>query len=136
MYEFFQHTADLGLRVRAASLNDLFCDAAKGLFAILIVNLEDVQPLQLRKFSLAGDAYDYLLFDWLAELLFVFDTEHLVLVDFDVQFTTEGIEASCRGEPLDPARHQLDHEIKAITYHQLRVERNGSGWLAEVIVDI
>ena len=36
----------------------------------------------------------------------------------------------------DQARHALAHEVKAITYHRLKVERTADGWLAEVIVDI
>jgi SHS2 domain-containing protein len=46
------------------------------------------------------------------------------------------LRAAAWGEPVDPARHELDHEVKAITYHGLKLERDGDGWLAEVIVDI
>ena len=75
--------------------------------------------------------------DWLRELLFRFDSRHLLFSRFDVRVEEDGLEARIRGEPLDPARHSLDHEVKAITYHGLRVEQEpGGGWLAEVIVDI
>lgn len=47
-----------------------------------------------------------------------------------------GVAATAWAEPVDPKRHELDMEIKAITYHGLKVERDGDGWLAEVIVDI
>ena len=46
------------------------------------------------------------------------------------------MKATARGEPIDPERHELDMEVKAITYHGLKVERDGDGWLAEVIVDL
>ena len=50
--------------------------------------------------------------------------------------TDAGLTATVRGEPFDPARHVLAHEVKAITYHELKVVRDGDQWLAEVIVDI
>ena len=43
MYEVFEHTADLGLRVRADSLQSLFVEAARGMFAMIVVNLEEVR---------------------------------------------------------------------------------------------
>jgi SHS2 domain-containing protein len=136
MYEVFEHTADLGLRVRAATPDELFADAARGLFALIVETLDDVRPLHARAFRLEGADREYLLFDWLNELLFTFDSEHLLLSEFQVRFTADGLTAQARGEPLDPTRHRLDHEVKAITYHALKVEQTSDGWLAEVIVDI
>jgi SHS2 domain-containing protein len=136
MFEIFEHTADIGIRVRAASLEELFADAARGLFSVIAANLDAVQPLQAIAFTIAGERYDELLLDWLDELLFTFDTERLLFRDVDVQFGPAGITATARGEPIDRARHELNMEVKAITYHGLKVERDGDGWLAEVIVDI
>lgn len=138
MHEVFEHTADIGLRIRAAALPDLFREAAEGLFELIVPNLNDVRPEQEVRFKVSSrqDEYEYLLFDWLNELLYTFDTKRLVLSKFDVHLTPEGLEATANGEPLDPARHQLEHEVKAITYHGLKVVREGDGWLAEVIVDI
>jgi SHS2 domain-containing protein len=136
MYEIFEHTADLGLRVRAVSLSELMADAGRGLFAMVVDDLASVQPVIIRQFHISGSENTYLLFDWLNELLYVCDTERLAFSQFDVEMTADGLRASVRGEPLDPTRHHLTHEIKAITYHGLRVEPTGDGWLAEVIVDI
>jgi SHS2 domain-containing protein len=136
MYEIFEHTADLGLRIRAPTLSELMTDAARGLFAMVVENLDSVQPLVTREFRIAGKDNAYLLFDWLNELLYVCDTERLAFSEFDLQMTAAGLAATARGERLDPARHHLTHEIKAITYHGLTVEETEEGWLAEVIVDI
>jgi SHS2 domain-containing protein len=136
MYEYFDHTADLGIRVRSADLNGLFADAATALFAAVVDGLEAVRPAQQVAIAIDGSDLDYLLFDWLRELLFRFDAEHLVLSQFDVRVSETGLKATARGELLDPARHVLSHEVKAITYHGLRVEREADGWVAEVIVDI
>jgi SHS2 domain-containing protein len=136
MYETFEHTADLGLRVRAADLNTLFAEAAKALFSAIVENIDDVQPLHSLRVDLQSDDKALLLFDWLNELLFRFDADHQVFGRFDVECTGGALTGTAWGEPLDRSRHLLSHEVKAITYHGLRVEQEEDGWLAEVIVDI
>jgi SHS2 domain-containing protein len=136
MYEHFEHTADLGLRVRAPDLNTLFAEAAQALIAAIVEDLATVQPLQPLEVRLEGDDRAYLLFDWLRELLYRFDSEHRLFSRFEVKVRENGLEATAWGEPLDRARHELGHEVKAITYHGLKVEPADGGWLAEAIVDI
>jgi SHS2 domain-containing protein len=136
MYETFEHTADLGLRVRAADLDTLFREAAEALFSTIVEDPGTVVAKQEVKVTLAGADLDYLLFDWLKMLLYHFDAEHLLFGRFDVRVGPAGLEGSAWGEPLDRTRHELGHEVKAITYHGLRVQRTPEGWLAEVIVDI
>jgi SHS2 domain-containing protein len=135
MFELFDHTADLGLRVTAPDLDALFEDAALGLFSIIVEQPPRGGPLE-QEFELRGQRHDHLLFDWLSELLYVFDTARILFGEFEVRVGPEGLRARARGERLDPACHRLLHEVKAITYHGLKVERVGSGWRAEVIVDI
>jgi SHS2 domain-containing protein len=136
MYETFEHTADLGLRVRAPDLDQLFAEAARALFAAILDDVNAVEPRQRLDVELAGDDREFLLFDWLRELLYRFDGEHQVFGRFEVRVRADGLTGTAWGEPLDRARHALAHEVKAITYHGLRVEQTADGWLAEVIVDI
>jgi SHS2 domain-containing protein len=164
MYEVFDHTADLGLRIRAPDLASLFAEAGKALFSVIVENLEAVELREVRKIHLQSENLEYLLFDWLDQLLYLFDAQKLVLADFRTEVLTgeqeeqitEGqagkssrsfsetgnsssrweLKAEVRGEILDRERHILDHEVKAITYHGLKVEKTVEGWLAEVIVDI
>ena len=136
MYDTFEHTADIGLRVRAADLGELFADAARALFSVMVGNLETVRPVESVSISLPADDTDALLRAWLAELLYVFQVRRMVFSGFDVNVGPQGLEAVARGEPIDPARHQTDVEIKAVTWHGLKLERTDGGWLAEVIVDI
>ncbi len=136
MYELFEHTADLGLRIRAADRDTLFAEAAQCLFSAVVEDLGTVRLLQKIDVKIDGDAIDLLLFDWLRELLYHFDAEHLLFGKFDVHVTDTGLTASAWGERLDRTRHNLEHEVKAITYHALCVEKIGDEWAAEVIVDI
>lgn len=136
MYEVFEHTADLGLRVRAADLDALFAEAGRGLFEIIAGDLSGIQPLVRETIELAGDEVDYLLFDWLNELLYAFESRRMLFVDFQVQVSETGLWAVAAGEPWDPDRHRLEHEVKAVTYHGLSVQHNDGQWQAEVILDI
>jgi len=135
-YEFFEHTADLGLRIRADNLAELMEEAARALFAAIVVNLDGIREVETAQFAIEADRPDDLLRDWLAELLYAFHADHRLFAAFEVNLDGNRLEATTRGEPIDPARHEIDVEIKAVTYHGLRVERDGEGWLAEVIVDL
>src|SRR5262245_54666985 len=136
MFETFDHTADLGLRIRAATLDALFAEAGVALFSTVVEDLAGVRPTQRVEIAVAGTDREYLLFDWLKELLYRFDAEHMLLGRFDVKVTDAGLTAAAWGEPQDWDRHVPNHEVKAITYHGLKVEQTADGWLAEVIVDI
>jgi SHS2 domain-containing protein len=136
MFEFFEHTADLGIRVRALDLHELFAEAALALFSAILEDPTKVQSLKEVEIVLEADGYDYLLFDWLNGLLYRFETEHMVFGSFEVCIRNRRLQGVACGEPLDRSRHALSHEVKAITYHGLRAEQTPGGWLAEVIVDI
>src|SRR4051812_25646568 len=136
MYETFDHTADLGLRVKAADLGALFADAGMALTACLVENADAVRAETAFAVKLPADELDFLFFDWLKALLYQFDAEKLLFSRFDVKVSDAGVEATAWGERLDESRHELAHEVKAITYHGLKVEKTEDGWLAEVIVDI
>ena len=136
MFETFDHTADIGLRISATTLEELFVDAARGLTSLLVENIDDVRPTLSETISLGGTEVDYLLFDWLNELLFRFETRKLLCHEFDVRLTRQGLEATVRGETCDESRHRLAHEVKAITYHGLNVQQTDGGWQVELILDI
>ncbi len=140
MYETFDHTADVGLRARAADLNLLFEEAARALFSVMADDLDAVRPLEEVSIRLEPDDIEALLRSWLSELLYVFHVRKLLLSEFSVYIDDNlddcGLSATARGEPLDPVRHKANVEVKAVTWHGLKVERTADGWLAEVIVDI
>jgi SHS2 domain-containing protein len=136
MYEMFEHTADLGLRIQAPTLDIVFAEAGEALFAAIVEDPGAVTPVRCHRVRLENDDRELLLFDWLNELLYQFDTGHWVFGRFEAKITGGRLEGCAWGEPLDRTRHLLSHEVKAITYHGLRLEQTAAGWLAEVIVDI
>jgi len=136
MYEIFEHTADLGLRIRSADLDKLFEEAACALFSVIVANFDAIRPVEQIVLDIEAERHDELLRDWLAELLYAFHANRMVFTEFDVEVHDGKLTATVRGEPIDLDRHKIDIEIKAVTYHALKVEHDPSGWLAEVIVDV
>lgn len=136
MHELFDHTADLGLRIRAESLDALFAEAAAALVEALVENPGAIEPSVQERFALQAERLDDLLHDWLAELLYVFHARHVLLGRFEARVRPPRLEAVARGERLDARRHAVKAEIKAVTYHALRVEKTSDGWLAEVVLDL
>jgi len=78
MYELFDHTADVGLRMRAGSLDELFAEAGRALFSVIVANFDAVRPVQELALRVEGSRRDDLLFDWLAELLYTFDARRVL----------------------------------------------------------
>lgn len=136
MYELFEHTADLGLRATAADLDTLFTEMAACLFTAIVEDFTLVRPAMDVAIEIAGTDREFLLFDWLKELLHRCEDEQMLFCRFEVNVRDDGLSATAWGEPFDPDRHALSHEVKAITYHELKVVKVDDSWLAEVIVDI
>jgi SHS2 domain-containing protein len=136
MFEVFDHTADLGLRIQAADLSGLFAEGGRALSSVIVSNPDAVQPRDSLMLHVAGSDLEYLFVDWLDELLFLFESKRFLASEFETELDDTGLSATVRGEPCDPARHVLAHEVKAVTYHGLTVEQSSDGWRAEVILDI
>jgi SHS2 domain-containing protein len=136
MYELCEHTADLGIRMQAAKLDDLMVDAARGFVEVLAGDAGQIRPLVEESFHVVGSDPAWLLFDWLAELHAAFELRRMLFREFQVQVDPSGLRATARGERFDPHRHDLAHEIKAVTQHELAVRQTPAGWEGFVILDI
>lgn len=136
MHEVFEHTADLGLRIKAQSLEMLLAEAGVGLFEIIAGDVGQIRPRVERAFDVPGTDPEWLLLDWTTELLAAFTVEKMLFREFAVTVHAAGLSGSARGEPYDPAAHTLAHEVKAVTQHELAVHKTPTGWEATLVVDI
>jgi SHS2 domain-containing protein len=136
MFTVFEHTADLGVRVEAATLPEALADAARGLFAVIAGDLGQIRPEVEETFTVSGSDPTWLLYDFLGELHAAFEVRRMLFREFQVTITDDGLAAVARGERYDPARHLLAHEVKAITQHELAVDRGPERCTATYIVDI
>lgn len=138
-YEYLEHTADLFFRSYGKSPGECYGNAAKALFSAMI-DLGSVSPLLRKTVRLESGDLPALMHDWLSELLFLFGTEGLVFRDFDVEIRESagkyGLFASLAGERFDRKKHVILADVKAVTYHGLKVEERDGVWVAEVLCDI
>ena len=139
--EVFDHTADIGLRIKSKSLNGLFKDAAEGFYGLVtdLQTVKDSKPdrVQEVEMNFQEENAAELFMHWLQEVLFFFSSRNLVITNFNFISLTPMI-LKFRGSAVrfDPQKHPSRHEVKAVTYHQFRVVWAKGGWEAEVIFDI
>jgi SHS2 domain-containing protein len=119
-YETLEHTADLMIKAHGRTLKECFENAA---FAMMdqILDASTARPEEQVEFEVEGDNNEDLLYNFLSEVLFIFDARHLVLINFDVTLLPGRLTCRARGERFDRDRHAPKQEIKAVTYHELKV---------------
>jgi SHS2 domain-containing protein len=134
-FEWVDHTGDLGARVWAPTLEELFETAGRALAEVLYEGVGGGAPACGVRLEAADRAA--LLVEWLSELLFLMTTGGWVLGRFEVEMAGEsGLRAEVGGERFEPARHRLRTEVKAPTFHGLSLDSAPAGWRAQVIFDL
>lgn len=135
-FEVIDHAADVGIIAYGAEIKQVFVNAALALFS-LITELEDVGEELKYDVEVASEDRESLLVEWLNELVYLFDAEHVLLQRFDIQgLSNTRLKAACYGEKFDPSRHRIKTGVKAATYHMLRIDKDNKGYKAQVIFDI
>ena len=136
-YEFFEHTADIGVHVAGRTLQELFTDAARAVYETL-GDLQKTEDKRQKTVELRAESREDLLHDWLTELLYEVEANHVLYDEIEfTKLTPPHLVAALHGCSIDFARSKTNQEIKAVTYHQLRVEALPDGtWRARVILDV
>jgi SHS2 domain-containing protein len=145
-YELIEHTADIGIRVRGEDLKELFRNAALAMFDIIAEKLtadscpclagrQELTPGKKIAIQQEADNLEELFVNWLNELLSLSATEEKIFCDFEFKNLNErNLGASVGGGNLK--EYKINSEIKAATYHGLKIEKTKIGWQAEVIFDV
>lgn len=135
-FEPIHHTADVGYKLYADSLQELFVTAAAALFDA-ITELDSIQPQTSRRVAVTAADSEALLVTWLSELNYLCITELEVFCRFELDsFSETALSATIWGEPIALDRHEIKTEIKAVTYHGLYLRQSESGWEAQIIFDV
>ncbi len=131
-YREVPHTADRALQVWGRTLPDLFVGAARGMYS-LMAEPEDLLAVRWQEIQLEAPDRETLLVDWLNELLFLTEVEELLFAEFRITSlngTTLQAQAGGTVAPIGKAH------IKAATFHDLRIVREGDGWSALITFDV
>ena len=135
----FDHTADVGFKVEADELSELFKGAAIATFDVM-VDLNNVEEKITKKIKLKNKSYDKLLYDFIDELIFLKDAEYSLFSKFKVKISKSkdsySLEAEIKGEKINPKKHELKIDVKAITLYEFYVKKVKNKWEANIILDI
>ncbi len=141
MFKILSHTADIALEVQAANLESLFTEASRG-WKEMVFEDSETRPAETRSVRLSSPEAEDLLVQWLSELNYFLTVRQWVfhqceLVSLQRSGVMWELDAQVSGEALDPARHYIYFDIKAVTYHQLEIkETNGGGYQVRIVFDI
>lgn len=135
-YEIIEHTADIGIRVKGETLEDLFKNAALAMFDIICEVPAQKNPKSTDiEIKQQADNLGELFINWLNELLSLSAAKGLIFTDFKFQEITEkNIQALASAQ--DIKHYKINTEIKAATYHRLNITKKLGVWQAEVIFDV
>jgi len=125
-YRFIDHTADIGILSRGWTLEESFQQLGFGMMEVLISDPGTVEQELETAIDVEADTLEELVVSYLSELLFLFETEGLLVSDFDLTMTRTGdgfrLKAKLRGEHFKAGKHPYPTEIKAVTKHMLTVK--------------
>jgi len=135
-YVQLDHTGDIQVKVFGNSLKELFINAAYALFDT-ITDTDKIGSQLAETVEVYGIDKEELLVNWLAELNYLFITESKVFGKFDLEYFKENeLSATVIGEKVNLHKHPLKKEIKAVTFHDLQIEKVGDRWETKIVFDI
>ncbi|MFA5374958.1 MAG: archease [Dehalococcoidia bacterium] len=134
-FEIIDHTADVAIAAYGDDMKMAFANAALGMFSI-VTDIDKVNETVTRDVEVTAEDMKDLLVSWLNELLFICEVEMILFKRFDIAELSETrMLARCYGEKIDAKRHKIKAEIKAATYHMLKIEE-GNGVRVQILFDI
>ena len=135
-FEILEHPADIGFRAFGRSRQELFENAALALFS-LACDPATIEEQESREVEATGSDDETLIYSWLAELLAVAEAERLVFRRAEIRELESGrVRGAAYGEAFDRNRHRSGTNIKAVTFHQLKVAKTHDGFSAQVFLDL
>ena len=132
--------ADAAFEAWGSTVEEMILSACDAAINVMADALDSIRPVVRKTFRFEDPQLDMLLFQILQELIFFKDAERLLLRARSIQLRkcatgwSASVESS--GEEIDPQRHALIVDVKAVTFHRLKVEQTGSDWRATVVLDV
>lgn len=135
-YEIVEHTADIGIKAYGKDMKELFSNAAYGMFNI-IADLEGLKTTTSVTIKKEAPNYEELLINWLDDLIYNFYTKGIIFSEFNIkELDPKHIEAETRGKHVGDNRSRLKSEVKAATFHDLKIEKSQDGYSVQIIFDV
>lgn len=135
-FKIIDHTADLGIEVSGRTLNELFENAAYGMFS-LITDISKIKSSKQTKIKLDSSDTESLLIIWLNELQYHYSVKKMLFNKFRVNIALpEGIYLESEVYGGNIKNHEILHDVKAATYHDLKITQTSNGYKTCIILDV
>jgi SHS2 domain-containing protein len=139
-FELIEHTADVGIKAYGSTLMELFENAAMGMFSVITCEGANPQGSRVEKNidinKDAGELEDMLV-SWLSELLYIFNREKICFNSFKIAgLNNNSLKAVAGGVNIDLYQNDLYTEIKAVTFHNLKIDEDVEGFSCTIIFDV
>jgi len=135
-YQIIDHTADMGIIVNGVDEKDVFIRAAYAMTDVMVKGNISKKTV-IKDVSLQGEDFPDLMVRWLGEILYLFDGENLIVNSIKIKsISPTKLKSTLTLSSFEPEHHPVIREIKAVTYHQISVDKTKDGWQARVIFDI
>ncbi len=135
-YKIIDHTADVCVRVSGKSLEDIFIGSARAMMEV-ITDVNKVKTSREVSITAYGENYEELLVNWLQEILYLHEVEKMVFKDFEIKLeNATGAVGKAYGEKIDLGRHEFFSNIKAVTYHNLKIISSRDKYRVDIVFDI
>ncbi len=134
-YREFEHTGDAGIEVYAPTRAELFARAALAMGRIMVAP-DNLTPAETRTIQVSAASDEDLMHDLLSDALNLFLCDGFIWCATRAEEHPGAIALTLEGEPFDSRRHQLQTELKAVTYHLLRVWTEDGAWKATIVFDV
>jgi SHS2 domain-containing protein len=133
-FQELEHTADVRIRVKAGSLEELFSEAAVALMVIMYGTAEEGQLRQ--PVSASGmDTID-LMHSFLSEVLYISEVNEMVISGAEIKFMGNSLAGVLRGEPFSAQKHLSGTEVKGISLSGLSIVHEHGSYILEVTFDV
>lgn len=138
-FEYLEHTADIKFRAYGKTAEEMLSNAAAALFSCM-VRPNTIAVKETWRVELQAEDLEDLAYQWLSEIVFLFETESSVFSVFSVVLEQDAaglwrLQAEIGGERIDLERHAFANEVKAITRHKFGIKKNDV-WCIQVILDV
>lgn len=133
---YIEHPSDVGFEAYGDMLEELFANAAIAMYSFM-TDVDEIAEAEEREIEINSEDLYSLMFDWLDELIFLFDSESLIMKSFDIAIDESNfsIQGTCKGGKFDPSKHVSGIIIKAVTYNMMQIKKNEE-WRARVVLDV
>ena len=138
-FKYFDTTADIGIEVTSNNITEAFINSALGTMN-LITDIEKIRTNITKEIFIESEDEYGLLYDWITELLILLDSENFIASQYDISITRDNnlytLKGNISGDTYDTTIYNYKTEVKAITYHEMNIEKENDSIKIRFIVDL